>query len=152
MAGESSTGSNQVVIGLWSAKDSKFIPCLTVDDQCNVTVHGNLVVQGQITTPGTVVPGSFSPEAQAYVTSSLLTGLGAGNLSLQRTTARAFASSLTAAAPAGEALSALHAQHPDLASAVGTLHNPDRLDAFATFVKRSGGNLLKDLKSALGEG
>jgi hypothetical protein len=44
-------GSHQVVIGAWATgPDGKeaFQPCLTIDDNCNVTVEKNLIVKGFI--------------------------------------------------------------------------------------------------------
>jgi hypothetical protein len=38
----------QLVIGKWSDDKKQFVPCLTVANDCTVTVYGNLVVQGQI--------------------------------------------------------------------------------------------------------
>ena len=46
---QSGKGLNKVVIGAWSADDQAFKPCLTVADDCQVTVHGNLIVQGILT-------------------------------------------------------------------------------------------------------
>lgn len=42
---------NRVAIGKWSDKEKRFVPCLTVADDCSVTVHGNLVVTGTLTAP-----------------------------------------------------------------------------------------------------
>jgi hypothetical protein len=39
---------NQVAIGKWSAQAKQFVPCLTVDDDCTVTIYGTLVVHGLI--------------------------------------------------------------------------------------------------------
>lgn len=39
---------NEVVIGHWSTEENDFVPCLTVGDDCNVTVHHNLTVDGTI--------------------------------------------------------------------------------------------------------
>jgi hypothetical protein len=42
---------NEVVVGAWSEEEKKFVPCLTVNDECGVIVHGNLVVKGLIDEP-----------------------------------------------------------------------------------------------------
>lgn len=71
-------GTNVVAIGYWSDEDKKFHPCLTVDDQCNVTVAGNLKVDGLICADD-VREGGISQDA---------------NIALRQATATAMASSL----------------------------------------------------------
>jgi hypothetical protein len=137
-------GSNRVVIGHWSAKDSQFKPCLTIDDQCNVTVHGNLVVEGRIVSPGGVVPGSLSPEARAVVTSSLMTGLGGAGVSVQRMDPR---SPLPGAAPSAAGPQSDAA----LQTLVANLNQPDQLQRFTSILRRAGGNLVQNLRAALHE-
>jgi hypothetical protein len=78
-----SGGSNSVVIGSWSADEKKFKPCLTVADDCTVTVHGNLVVEGQVVEKE-LVPGRLSPEAKAFVTGSVMSGISGGSALLNR--------------------------------------------------------------------
>lgn len=59
-------GLNRVVIGKWSDQDKRFVPCLTVADDCSVTVHGNLVVTGFLNSPPsatTTAPPSEMAEA-----------------------------------------------------------------------------------------
>jgi hypothetical protein len=41
-------GNNKVVIGAWSEEDKAFKPCLTIADDCTITVHGDLIVEGQL--------------------------------------------------------------------------------------------------------
>jgi hypothetical protein len=64
---EMGTGSgdrNEVVVGTWS--EGRFKACLTVDDSCTVTVHGNLVVEGQLDVTGAPVqPPAGTPAAMA---------------------------------------------------------------------------------------
>lgn len=65
-------GLNQLVIGAWrKGADGKeaFQPCLTVDDNCHVTVSGNLIVEGYITKTGGGA-GPASPQAQAFLSST----------------------------------------------------------------------------------
>jgi hypothetical protein len=137
-------GNNQVVIGHWSATDNRFTPCLTVDDQCNVTVHGNLIVkgltEGKVSTAGGLVPGPFSPAAAAFVTSGLLSGLGGAGVSVERTAP----SSLAPGVPPLSDM-ALH-------SLVAGLHQPDQLTRFVDAVKRASSNLAGNLRRTLGEG
>jgi hypothetical protein len=76
-------GLNQVVIGSWrQAPDEtgtdveRFHPCLTVADDGTVTVHGNLVVTGTLTTQAGEAAASLSREAEAFVSGGFLTGVG----------------------------------------------------------------------------
>lgn len=41
-------GLNRVVIGAWSVDTNTFAPCLTIADDCTVTVHGDLIVEGML--------------------------------------------------------------------------------------------------------
>jgi hypothetical protein len=75
---------NEVVVGAWSG--GEFKPCLTVDDRCVVTVHGNLVVSGTMNVggqpvmpaPPSVLPSpagavsTLTPEAAAALLGALL--------------------------------------------------------------------------------
>ena len=45
---EMAPDSGRVVIGTFSEEDKAFKPCLTINADCTVTVHGDLVVEGQI--------------------------------------------------------------------------------------------------------
>jgi hypothetical protein len=73
-------GNNQVSIGVWSAKQNRFMPCLTVNDMCVVTVHGNLHVEGTLEAPNMSGGAAISKEARAskagMVMLSLSQGLG----------------------------------------------------------------------------
>jgi hypothetical protein len=76
-----STGvPNRVTVGTFSPDDKRYIPCLTVEEDCTVTVEKNLVVNGTITGPGGVVPDivmqGFTKEARELLLSSMLTGVG----------------------------------------------------------------------------
>jgi predicted flap endonuclease-1-like 5' DNA nuclease len=63
MAPQGSPG--EVVIGHWSAQKKKFVPCLTVDNDCLVTVHGSLEVQGSMDVKGSII--SAEKTAAMYV-------------------------------------------------------------------------------------
>ena len=76
-------GLNQVVIGSWrkavddsGAEVEAFHPCLTVADDRTVTVHGNLVVTGSLTTQAGEAAAGLSREAEAFVSGGFLTGVG----------------------------------------------------------------------------
>jgi hypothetical protein len=68
-------GNDKVSIGVWSAKQNRFVPCLTVDDRCIVTVHGNLHVEGLL--EAALMPGQFSvsPEARASAAGMMMMSL-----------------------------------------------------------------------------
>lgn len=82
-------GINEVAIGHWSEDDKQFEECLTVDENCNVTIHGNLVVEGKIALPTgvkledviTTVPPST--EVKRFMVSSGLAGIGGSPVLLQ---------------------------------------------------------------------
>jgi hypothetical protein len=69
-------GTNAVVIGFWSAEDEVFVPCLTITDDRNVQIHGNLIVQGNIqaTTISADVP--LDSEATGLTMAAMLSGVG----------------------------------------------------------------------------
>jgi hypothetical protein len=57
---------SQVVIGAWrKGPDGKegFQPCLTVDDDCNIRVSGNLIVEGSIDKPSISAGATSTAEA-----------------------------------------------------------------------------------------
>lgn len=75
------SGKNQVVIGAWfkgpdetGQEKEIFHPCLTIDDNCTVTVHGNLVVKGQIDAPRTG-GGQLSGDARSFAAGALMSGI-----------------------------------------------------------------------------
>lgn len=98
MAGRSG-GRNQVVIGAWGkgADGSEaFQPCLTIDDDCNVTIERNLIVRGFITRlSGTeiyTISGAppLSPDVSSYLfglsSAAVAANLGPGGAEAQAQT------------------------------------------------------------------
>lgn len=75
-------GNNRVVIGTWSAEDKEFKPCLTIADDCSVTVHGNLIMEGRIQEGADLVEEQFSPEAKRQISTSFKSGIARANLPL----------------------------------------------------------------------
>jgi hypothetical protein len=77
--GAGSSGKNQVVVGFWSEDDKQFKECLTIekaDNECNVIIHGNLIVEGQtvgLSSVTTVPPGE---DVKGFLVSSSLVGIG----------------------------------------------------------------------------
>ena len=83
--GGGGAGNNKVVIGAWSATDSKFSPCLTIADDGTVTVSGNLVIMGKLdVNPDNRVPGTLTAEAKAYVASAALSGIIQGHVQVNQ--------------------------------------------------------------------
>jgi hypothetical protein len=70
-SGGGTPGLNQVVIGTFV--DGAFQPCLTVADDCTVTVHGNLVVEGEIRNPE-YVRGVLGDDADRLAVAAFMTG------------------------------------------------------------------------------
>jgi hypothetical protein len=72
-------GRTQVVVGTWAkpadgAGQAAFQKCLTVDANCNVTVHGTLTVEGTLNTKETV-QAKLSEEARRLGVISAMSGL-----------------------------------------------------------------------------
>lgn len=77
-------GNNSVVVGAWfkGADDKEeFQPCLTIDDNCTVTVHGNLVVLGQLTETKVRAQAGSTSEARNFIAGGFMSGI-AGTSSL----------------------------------------------------------------------
>ncbi|HEU5013498.1 MAG TPA: hypothetical protein VFT66_13325 [Roseiflexaceae bacterium] len=76
MAGPGVDGkANEVVIGHWSDQKQDFVPCLTIAaDDCKVTVHRNLVVNGKANGELSVLhqPPDAAPQAMAEQEDALL--------------------------------------------------------------------------------
>jgi hypothetical protein len=79
--------ANQFVVGRW-AEDApggpKFQACLTVSDDCTVTVAGDLLVQGAVTTEEAVTAGTLGADARRMLLSSYLGGVGGAGILLGR--------------------------------------------------------------------
>jgi hypothetical protein len=70
-------GAAEVVVGTFSSTANAFVPCLTIDNNCQVTVHGNLFVEGTLI--GEVVdPGALAPDARSMALGALNSGMNAG--------------------------------------------------------------------------
>lgn len=76
---------SQVVVGSWSADEEAFKPLLTVDNggvNGTVTVHGDLVVKGDLTRDAAVSRSRLKPEAQNFLLGTFASGVGGANLQL----------------------------------------------------------------------
>lgn len=131
---DKSVRNQEVVIGTWSAEDSQFIPCLTIsNNDCTVTVHGDLVVEGLTEGFDTnnVVDAGLGEEAQRLVTSSFASGIIGANALLSDVYRSPFggvpdgvllsaATAFARASPQQRDMIAhlLKTQHPDTAAAL----------------------------------
>lgn len=69
------SGTNQFIIGTWSAEEEAFIPCLTIDDQKQVKINGNLTVLGQLIETHPRTKRQLSVEALNFTAASGLAGM-----------------------------------------------------------------------------
>lgn len=83
-------GHNQVVIGAFSEESKEFVPCLTIADDCTVTVHGNLVIGGSLVEEQKRADAILSGEAKSFVIGSALSGIAGGNAMLPQFYQRQF--------------------------------------------------------------
>jgi hypothetical protein len=84
-AGAQAAGLNRVVIGFWSSEKNGFQECLTVADNGNVTVHGDLIVAGAVkggrgVPHADVVSRGFGPDAKRFLQAGFLSGVGGANV------------------------------------------------------------------------
>jgi hypothetical protein len=146
-------GSNQVVIGAWSAEEEAFKPCLTIQDDCTITVHGNLVVEGQIQEGADLVASRLSSEARRFLQSSYLSGVGGGSAILDRVYRSPYGSEIGITGP-GRLMMAEAAVGPATetnmeAVAQGLAADEAQLTAFAELIKDNHPELAETLRDAL---
>src|SRR5262249_10948530 len=142
-------GHNAVVIGAWSAQANAFSPCLTIDDTCTVTVHGNLVVEGQLTETQPRAEPPLSQDARRFMLSGLLSGVGGGSTLLNR-----FYRSPGGVDPdvAAQAIMTLAPEASMQALVTSLVTNPGRLAVLADLLKRQSREVAERLRAALAEG
>ncbi len=142
-------GLNRVVIGFWSSEDEVFKPCLTIADNCTVTVHGNLVVEGQIEFRGET-PSQLDTVAGQFALSSFLSGVGGANLLFGRGYVG------TTPAMLAEGLAALRraaVPEAELAAFVTRLETDEALrEAFLNLIASGHPNLLQSLQNLASPG
>lgn len=134
-------GAGRVAVGAWSAKTNRFEPCLTVsadsEARCVVTVHGNLVVEGDLQKRSTAAR-ALSEETEQFRLASFLSGVGGSNLFvLPQTFLRPM--TMATAAPAD----VLEAAIDRLAA------DPGERAAFARRVRARSGDLAESLREDL---
>jgi hypothetical protein len=83
-AGQGPPQPNQVVVGSWSAEEERFVPCLTVAADGTVTVHGKLVVTGQVVEHGGTTGAALDEQAKQLAMAGFLAGVGGASNLLDR--------------------------------------------------------------------
>jgi hypothetical protein len=85
-AAPAARGNNRVVVGAWfkgpddqGQEKEEFHPCLIIDDNCTVTVQGNLIVLGQIIEARSRAQAGTSEAARAFITGGLMSGISAAS-------------------------------------------------------------------------
>ncbi len=73
---------HEVVVGFWSDAEKAFHPCLTVSSDGSVTVHGNLIVKGDLIEERQRAKASLSPEARSFMVGAEHSGLAGGGTAL----------------------------------------------------------------------
>jgi len=141
-------GLNQVVIGSWSAEDQQFHPCLTIADDCTVTVHGNLIVQGHIEQADRA-PAALSPEANRFLLTSFLSGVGGASTLFDQLYRRPFSTAPGTATAATRVL----ASETGMQTIVENLAaDPNRLATLANLLKTAHPAAAARLREVLQEG
>jgi hypothetical protein len=145
---EMAGAASQVAVGAWSAKEKKFVPCLTVREDaavgCVVSVHGSLVVDGDLQVQSVEAARRLSEETEQFRLASFLSGIGGSNIFLQQNPG--------GFVPQPAAISAISAMpQPDvLGSVIDTLAaDPVAREDFARRVRDRGGELADSLRDDL---
>ena len=81
---EAAPGTNQVTIGHWSEDQNAFHSCLTIADDCTVTVHGNLVVEGTLVGQQERAATLLSDEARNFLVAGQHSGVAGASVILPR--------------------------------------------------------------------
>ena len=141
MAEPGAQGPERVVIGTW--RQGAFDPCLTVANDCTVTVHGDLVVEGAVAQAAflnasavSIVDPGLGDEARRLAVASFTTGVtGAASL-----LGAAYQSPFPKQAPIPLAV----------AAATAVAASTDQLDVFVDALRRRDPAVVERLQEALG--
>ena len=155
MAAPGAGGPNAIVIGKWS--EGTFEPCLTVANDCTITVHGNLVVEGTVdpmafldkSAVSLVDPG-LDDEAQRLAVASFTSGISGAAALL----ASAYRSPYPGPPVALSDLPRLLQMAPETAlqaAATTVATAPDRLDVFVDSLTSRHPQIAQKLREALGK-
>jgi hypothetical protein len=131
-------GQNRVVIGSWNTQEKKFHPCLTIVDDCSVTVHGDLIVEGRLIENTPRAEAMLSTEAQASTLGAFVSGVSGANLALLEPAYSLFRTQtlLAAAAITSAPETSINALEQLLANATFVANNRDRLVQLAESLQR----------------
>jgi hypothetical protein len=148
MAGGSG-GLNRVVIGAWNPESKAFEPCVTVTDDCNVTVHGDLIVGGQLIEEQPRQAAQITTEAQYQVLASFVTGMNASQIDV----AEDLELALAMTAPTLNLASELNrASEQTLRAITNSLRNNETRERFIRLLGEDGefSDVRESLRDALG--
>jgi hypothetical protein len=139
-------GRNQVVVGAWSVEEKKFKPCLTIADDCTVTVHGNLVVEGSLHEVQKRAAAALSQEARQFLLAGAFSGLNSAAVlfePVQRIT--------PVIDPTAVIRSALSLEPTALLPAVAELlaAHPEQQAAFVALLRDQYSTVAENLRAAL---
>ncbi|MEV6304230.1 hypothetical protein AB0M02_32825 [Actinoplanes sp. NPDC051861] len=76
-------GRHRVVVGSWDADEEEFRPALTIDSSGDVTVHGDLVVEGRTFSAAPIEPALPEP-VKNLALAGFLSGVGGASVLLDR--------------------------------------------------------------------
>jgi len=144
---EESSAINEFAIGYWSEEDKKFHECLTVGQDCTVTIHGNLVVEKlikeRIEKKKSVREAAES--TKQFLLSSKFAGIGAAPAFLQLFNLARLTSAVTPSSPfeLAEPLLMINVRE-------SLKSDPQRLEAFVK-VLAADGETATMMKTALAE-
>jgi hypothetical protein len=154
-AGQPPKGNNQVVVGTWTRPpgeeggDEAFQACLTVADDCTVTVHGNLVLENPLRYAGTaqVVDAGLGPEARNLVLAAALSGVTGSSALL----GSQYKSPFPPSSPIllNTLFAALPPEHALQAAATLIAADPDRASTFAALLKDRNDEAVDRLRKAI---
>jgi hypothetical protein len=155
MAAPGAGGPDAVVIGKWT--EGAFEPCLTIANDCTVTVHGDLVVEGTVDPVAfldassiSVVDPGLGEEAERLAVASLTGGISGAAALL----AGAYRSPYPGPPGALAELAGLLQVAPETAlqaAATTVATAPDRLEVFVESLTSRHPQIAEKLREALGK-
>jgi hypothetical protein len=88
MAGPEGGSEHEVVVGTWAqvpggTPPEQFVPCLTISSNCQVTVHGDLIVEGELL-DGDRKPVELDEHAYSVLNASFLGGVAGASTLVDR--------------------------------------------------------------------
>lgn len=138
---------SQLVIGAWSAEEKRFMPCLTVTNECTVIVHGKLIaadflkrVEGETpeAKPMYIHAAGMTPGAMSQISGMLVSGIVGANL--QAIVPSRDTTPVISGAPPG-----LMAGHRGVADTIAADPVIDSLETLVNVLAETGETRLKSL-------